>query len=415
MSIYDTNIIQSDDYQAFVHQRLTNPYSFFDALRAADPVHWCEALQCWLVTRYTDVFELLKDPRLSTNRGGLYLDVLTSENRVLAGPLVDHINTWMLTMDEPCHTRCRKLVSLAFTPRMIEGLRPMIDRVVGELIDRALTKGRIDFMRDFSNRLPAYVICEMLGVEQENRDHFQQWADTVTSFSAAAGPELNEVVGPAAEALRQLTGLFDPLIEQRRSQPRDDLISAMLLVEENGDRLSREELFAMCIFLYIAGQDTTMGLLGSGMWLLIQHPDQMARLQAETDHLIESAVEEFLRCESSVPRGVRRARQAFDLDGRRIEKDQTVVLLLGAANRDPAQFPHPHRLDIERSPNKHVGFGRGPHFCLGAPLARLEAQIAFRQIVQRNLVVRSLTDQPKWTTRMGLRMLEELSVEVSAD
>ena len=406
-------VIQSDDYQAFVHQRLANPYPLYDRLRETDPIHWCEPMQCWLVTRYSDVFELLKDPRLSTHRGGLYLDVLTPENVTRAGPLVEHINTWMLTMDEPRHTRCRRLVNLAFTPRMIEGLRPIIERVVGELIDRAVERERIDFIRDFSAPLPAYVICEMLGVPREVHDNFQNWANELTRFSAGGGPELNEFLAPAAEALQHLKELFDPLIDQRKSEPREDLISAMLRVEEDNDKLSREELFAMCIFLFVAGQDTTTALLGSGMWLLSQHPEQLTKLKTDFDRRVGPAVEEFLRYESAVPRGVRRARESFEINGRKVNQYQTVILLLGSANRDPEQFPHPNKLDIERSPNKHVGFGRGPHFCIGAPLARLEAQIAFREIARRIGGIQSLTNKPNWTTIMGLRALNELPLEIS--
>ncbi|MCH2130536.1 MAG: cytochrome P450 [Pirellulaceae bacterium] len=408
-----TGLTQTEDYLAFVHQRLTYPYALFDTLRSSDPVHWCEPLQCWLATRYEDVFALLSEPRLSANRGGLYFDMLSPANRELARPLVEHINTWMLPMDEPRHSQCRRLVSLAFTPRMIEGLRPMIERVVEELIEDVVSRGRVDFVQDFSTRLPAYVICEMLGLPHEDRDNFQQWADVIMSFSAAGGPELNQVVETAAKALHQLTKLFDSLIDERQIDPRDDLISAMLQVEQDGDRLTRDELFAMCIFLFIAGQDTTVGLLSNGMWLLSEHPDQLAKLQADVDRLVEPAVEECLRYESSVPRGVRRAREPFELHGCQIQQDQTVILLLGAANRDEAQFPNADRFDIERSPNKHVAFGRGPHFCLGAPLARLEAQIAFRQIACRKLVVRSLTDQPTWTTQLGLRLIREWPVEMA--
>jgi len=402
----------SGDYQAFVRQQLDAPYTLYDRLRKVDPIHWCKPMHCWLLTRYSDVFSLLKDSRLSTNRGGLYLDPLTPENRLLAGPLVNHINTWMLAMDEPRHTRCRRLVSLAFTPRMITGLRPMIERVVGELLDHLVKQRQVEFMREFAEKLPAYVISDMLGISRKDRDNFQEWAVAVTRFSAAAGADLNDFVAPASTGLENLMELFNPLISERRLQPKNDLISSMLLVEEDGDHLSREELFAMCIFLFIAGQDTTMALLGSGIWLLSQHPEQLAKLRAHPESLVESAVEEFIRCESPVPRGVRRAREAFQIDGRTIEQDQTVILLIGAANHDPDQFPDPYLFNIERTPNQHVGFGRGPHFCIGAPLARLEAQIALREIVRRVTKLQPLTDQPPWTTNMGLRSLVNLPLEI---
>ena len=236
----------SGDYQAFVRQQLDAPYTLYDRLRKVDPIHWCKPMHCWLLTRYSDVFSLLKDSRLSTNRGGLYLDPLTPENRLLAGPLVNHINTWMLAMDEPRHTRCRRLVSLAFTPRMITGLRPMIERVVGELLDHLVKQRQVEFMREFAEKLPAYVISDMLGISRKDRDNFQEWAVAVTRFSAAAGADLNDFVAPASTGLENLMELFNPLISERRLQPKNDLISSMLLVEEDGDHLSR----APCAFFY---------------------------------------------------------------------------------------------------------------------------------------------------------------------
>ena len=399
------------DYAVFCRQKLQNPYPLFARLREQDPVHFCAPMHMWLVTRYDDVLAGLKDTkRLPSGRRGMYTDPLREENRARAMPLVNHIGYWLQNVNPPRHTRMRKLVNLVFTPRMLQKLVPRIERIVNELIDTIRREGGADFVRDFSYALPSTIICAMLGIPESDHDRYRRGVEDLVPFSSGAGPGLNDAITTARAALDDLLGLFDRLVEERRRDPSDDLISAMARAEADGDYLSRDELFALCVFLYVAGHETTMSLLSAGTWLLLKHPEQFETLKSDPDRLVEPAVEEFLRYESPVTRAVRVAAEDLDWGGRTVPEGQTVMMLLGAANRDPRVFDDPDRLDITRVPNKHLGFGHGIHFCLGAPLARLEANIAFKVIAQRLPHMRLATDHVTWRPTLGTRSIESLPV-----
>jgi cytochrome P450 len=368
-------------------------------------------MHMWLVTRYEDVHAGLRDTkRLISSRRRMYTDPLPPEPRETARPLVEHISLWMQNVNPPQHTRLRTLVNLAFTPRMLQALAPRIARVVDELLDDVCGKERADFIESFCLPLPAIVICEMLGIPEADSARYRQVVEQLIPFSSGAGPSLVHAVDPARRALDELIAYFDRLIAQRRARPESDLISAMAAAEADGDRLSREELFAMCVFLYVAGHETTVSLLASGTLALLQHPDQFDRLRADPNGLVEMAVEEFLRYEPPVTRAVRVPGEDFEWRGRTIRQGQTITMLIGAANRDPAVFDNPDRLDITRHPNKHLGFGHGIHFCLGAPLARLEAHIAFRAIAQRLPRIRLAEGETRFRPAFGIRSLQSLPV-----
>jgi len=408
------SVTTDPDYKRFCRGELENPYPLYDRLREQDALHWSERMQLWLVTRYEDVSAGLRDDaRLSSNREGMYTDVLDDENKRRVGPLLAHLNQWMLNVDGAAHVRFRTLVNLAFTPRMIKQLQPDIEQAIDELLDQLIAARRFDFVEQFCFPLPAYVICRMLGMPREKSHLLHEHSRALADFSGAAGPSLNQQVTRATDGLRQLTNYFDELIEQRRREPGDDLISAMLAAEDKGDRLTKEELFAMCVFLYIAGHSTTAGVLANGIWLFTQFPEQFTKLTGDPERYAESAVEEILRFESPVPRGVRRALVDFEWQGRQIQAGQTMMLLIGSANRDPRQFPNPERFDIQRAPNKHLAFGFGKHFCLGAPLARLEAAAVLKKIAARRIHLR-LAGQPRWVTRHGLRSLASFPLEIAA-
>ena len=407
-------LTEDQDYVAFCSQRLADPYPLFARLRAEDPIHWSQALKMWLVTRYDDAYDGLRDTaRLSSSRAGMYADPLTEQNRARARPLIDHILHWLQNVDAPQHTRLRKLVNIAFTPRMLEGLKPRVEAITNELLDDVCASPQTDLVRSFCLPLPAMVICQMLGVPSQYHKTFRGCVDQMLYFASGAGPGLNDAIDEANRGLKTLIGFFHDLIEQRRIQPRDDMISAMAAAEEDGDRLNRDEMFGLCVFLFVAGHETTMSLLSSGTLALLQHPEQFNKLKANPDGLIKTAVEEFLRYEPPVTRGVRRATCDFEWRGRSIRKDQTITILLGAANRDGEQFPDPDRLDIERRPNKHLGFGFGPHFCLGAQLARIEAHIAFLAIVRRLPDMRLDTDRVEYQPAFGVRSLVQLPVRLT--
>jgi cytochrome P450 len=404
--------VQQEDYKLFCRQQLTNPYPLFHGLRENDPIHWCESLKCWLGFRYDDTFAALNNPRLLVGRQGLYDGVLTEDNRKKGHPLVKHIDMWLQNQNAPRHARLRRLAGIAFTPRMVKDLAPRIRGIVRDRLEHIREMGECDFMAEFCYWVPATVICDMLGLPHSDHDQFRAWVSDLMSFASSVGPSLNDAVDPADQALQGLKGYFDKVIADRKAHPGQDLISALASAEEDGDRLTHEELFGMCVFLFVAGHETTMSLLGNGTMLLLSHQDQLQRFDPDDPKVVRSAIEEFVRYESPVTRAVRVAGEDMQLRGRTIREGETVIFLLSAANRDPAQFPDPDRLDIRRQPNKHLGFGWGRHFCIGAELARLEAMTAFPMIVKHLPNLRMTSQQIQWRGIFGIRSLQSLPVAV---
>jgi cytochrome P450 len=408
-------IVHDPDYDLYSRQTLQDPYPLFARLREEDPVHWCEPMHMWLLTRYDDVHAGLRDTkRLISSRKGMYSAPLRPENREIAAPVIEHVNLWLQNTNPPNHTRMRKLVNLAFTPRMLRDLAPRIEQIVEELLDEVIQQDQVDFVQSFCLPLPAIVICEMLGIPGEHRSRYRSGAEGLLAFSGGAGPGLNDALSLARPSLDDVIALFDEVIDERRRNPQNDLISAMAAAEADGDRLSREELYAMCVFLYVAGHETTVSLLASGTLALMQHTDEFDRLKADPESLVEPAIEEFLRWEAPVTRAVRVTVEDIPLRGRTIPEGQTIMMLLGAANRDPRVFDDPDRLDIARHPNKHLGFGLGIHFCSGAPLARLEAKYAFRAIAKRLPKIRLATERVSFRPLAGIRSIKSLPIHVGA-
>ena len=402
------------DYELFYRQRLANPYPLLARLRDEDPVHFCAPMKTWLVTRYDDVYAGLRDTkRFSTNRDAMYNAPLRPENRERAQPLIENLGTWLLNVDPPDHTRLRRLVNLAFTPRFLQALVPRIESIVDRLVEQTAACDEVDFIRSFSLPLPARVICDMLGIPEADQDRYCRCVEGLLPFSSAAGPGLNDALDEARANLDELHEFFEGLLNERRSDPRDDLLSALVHVEEEGDRLSRAELFGLCVFLFVAGHETTSGMIATGTLALLSHSDQFEKLKANPDDVVDSAVEEIIRYDASVTRGARLALEDFELRGRHIRKGQTVIHLIHSANRDPRQFPEPDRFDITRHPNKHLGFGFGIHFCMGAPLARLEGQIAFKAIARRLGDMTLNSDSFSYKPAMGIRSLEALPVRIN--
>jgi len=381
---------------------LSDPYPLFHRLRTEDPVHWEADLEFWALTRYADaVYALREDSLLSSaihdspRPGGVGL----SSAR------------WFVFLDPPRHTRLRALVHSAFTPQVVEGLRARIQAIVDELLDRAAEAGRLDLIADLGFPLPAIVIAELLGVPAEDRAQFRAWS---ADLAAAGG--LVRMAADGAERLSRaraggaaLNAYFRDIIRERRRAPRDDLVSRLTGVQSAEGTLSEEELVDTCSLLLFAGHETTTNLIGNGMLALLRHPDELSRLRADPS-LIGSAVEELLRYDSPVQMRVRVARETVEIGGRRIAKGQRVLILVGAANRDPARFPDPDRLDIARPDNRHLAFGHGIHFCTGAPLARLEGAIAIRRLLRRFPRLELTTDQLAWRETLTLRALNALPV-----
>ncbi len=401
---------ESKEYELFCHGRLGNPYPFFHRLRSEDPVHWCVPLNSWVLTSYADVASALRDFRLlSSDRADFFVGQAPAALREKLGSVSRHLSKWVVLTDAPDHTRLRALVSKAFTANVVQGMHGRIQKLVDALLDEIQHKGETDLILDFAYRLPATVISEILGVPSERHDDFRRWTEEINAFTAGSALDFVDTAEQAKKSLDEMTNYFRGIIAARRRQPRGDLISAMLKVEEQGDMLTEDELLSMCSMLFVAGHDTTRNLIGNGMLALLQNPDQLQRLKADPS-LITSAVEELLRFDSPLQRQTRIAREDFELGGKAIRKGQAVLAMLGAANRDPEQFPEPDRLDLSRRLNRHVAFGMGIHFCIGAPLARVEGQIAFNTILARLPSMRLGTSSLEWRDNISVRGLKSLPI-----
>ena len=376
---------------------MADPYPYYRRMREEDPVHWNDTVRAWFLTRHGDVVELLRDDRFSADR-------TRSERFRPPPPHRRREGRSMLVLDPPDHTRLRNLVNKAFTPRTVERLRPRVEAIAAEILDHIDSAHGFDLVRDFAYPLPVIVIAEMLGVPAADRAAFQQWsAVLVRGLDPLVSEEEQEVVFDARDALLDyLRGV----LMQRRREPQDDMLTSLIAAEENGDIFSEGELLAMCNLLLVAGHETTVNLLGNGALALLENPDQLERLRRDPD-LIGTAVDELLRYTSPVQWTGRVAAAEIELGGRTIQPPQSVIGILGAANRDPEVFIDPDRLDLGRHPNPHVAFGRGIHFCLGAPLAHLEAEVAMPMLLERFPRLRMTGEpeqRPTWVLR-GLRRL----------
>ena len=390
-------------YNPLLPEFHANPYPFYRRLREQDPVH-ASPLGAWILTRYDDAVMVLRDPRFG--REGM-ADLL--EARLGYDTDVSHTRD-MLFRDPPDHTRLRGLVSRAFTPRVVEAMRPHIQDIVDGLLDRLEAGHGTDVIEDLAYPLPVTVICEMLGVPIADQNVFKQWsADIARSLDAAILPADSEVIPRGREARDALRAYLRSLIATRRKSPRADLLSALIAVEEEGSKLSEGELVSTCALLLIAGHETTVNLIGNGLLALLQHPDQLRAL-LDNPALIQTAVEELLRYDGPVQRTGRMATADVEIGGKQIPKGSVVVAAIGAANRDPAQFPDPERLDIARRDNRHIAFGFGIHFCLGAPLARIEGQVAIGTLLRRMPALELVSGTPEWRESSVLRGLKTLPV-----
>lgn len=383
-----------------------DPHPAYARLREGAPVFrstlgWRRP--AWLVARYDDVSALLRDARFAK-------DPLNARGRGGSGPWVPGflrpLTRNMLDLDAPDHTRLRALVQKAFTPRLVEGLRPRIEALVDELLTRAQRNGRAELVRDLALPLPLTVIAELLGVPAADQARFHRWSDRILSGSPGVGAVL------LLPAVRSLLAYLRKLFAQRRAAPRDDLLTALVQAEEAGDRLDEDELLGMVFLLLAAGHETTVNLVGTSVLTLVQNPEQRDRLRADPS-LIRPAVEELARFTSPVEVATERyAREELEIAGVPIRRGEMVLGLLGSANRDAAHFADPDVLDLAREPNRHLGFGLGAHYCLGAPLARLETQIALSSLLERAPDLRLAVDPGalSWRKHVFLRGLRELPV-----
>jgi len=383
---------------------IADPYPFYRRLREAAPV--LKTPQgFWLLTRYDDVALSLRDRRFGKDFEG-NMRRRYGEDR-MNEPAVASLAKTMLVQDPPDHTRLRGLVTKAFTARRVADMRPRIRELVDEQLDRVADKGEMDVMRDLAHRLPVIVICDMLGIPEEHRTPFLAGSNVNGRILEPVPMTRDEL--DQANRNSQMAGVyFNQLCELRRREPRDDLTTELVKAEEAGDKLSAEELQANISLLFGAGHETTTNLIGNGLLALHRNPDQWERLKADPS-LIPNAVEELLRYDSSVQITGRVTHSEVELGGATIGAEQSIVALLGAANRDPAQYPDPDRLDVGREHIRPMSFGGGIHHCLGAQLARLEAELVFTALIERmpNLTLPE-KDTPAWRRSFTLRGLSKL-------
>jgi cytochrome P450 len=358
-----------------------NPYPFYHRLRASAPVHYDE-LYGWVFSRHADVVAALREPHMSAERSQLGNVEIPEAVRELVAPAKRAFMRQMLFLDPPDHTRLRSLVNKAFTPRAVEAMRQRVQTIVDELLGEIEARGQtVDMIERFAYPLPVVVIAQMMGVPRADHAQFTAW--TAELGALIGGSALTPERAPQAlSSVLQLMAYFRQIIADHRAHPRDDLLQALLDAEDRGDVLSEDELLGNCMLLLAAGHGTTTHLIGNGLVALFRHPDQWARLVAEPE-LAASAVTEILRYDGTVQMTSRVAREPVTIGGQRVEAGERVITLLAAANRDPAQFPEPDRLDLTRRENRHVAFGHGIHYCVGAPLAQIEGQVALASIARR--------------------------------
>jgi cytochrome P450 len=385
-----------------------DPYPAFAWLRDRDPIHWSESLGAWVVTRYADVLEIWNRPDLFSSdrfrKVGAEFTSQRAEVRAVASVLSD----WLVFRDPPDHTRLRALLQKTFTPRQLENSRPRIQAAIDALIRGALAKREFDFVAQFAFPLPALVIALLLGAPAEDIEPIKRWSDELAAYLGGSLDGRDNFTRAQA-GVAGLVGYFGDLLREKRRNPGEDLIGLMLRAEHEGHRLSGDEIVSNCVLLLFAGHETTTNLLANGLLHLLRHADSHAQLRARPE-LGTSAVEELLRFESPVPATVKIATRDVAFRGAALRAGQMVLPFLSSANRDPRQFPDPDRLDLARDPNRHLAFGWGIHFCLGAPLARLEAALAFRSLLANVPALALVDPEPRWRPWLFFRALEELRV-----
>ncbi|MGW2178422.1 cytochrome P450 [Streptomyces sp. NPDC001732] len=389
---------------------VADPYPAYAALRAAGRVHYFEPTDQWLVPHYADVSALLRDRRL----GRTYLHRFTHEEFGRTPPPAEHepfhtLNgQGILDLEAPDHTRIRRLVSKAFTPRTVEQLVPTVRRLAAELVDSFVEAGGGDLLAAVAEPLPVAVIAEMLGIPESDRAPLRPWSAAICGMFELNPSE--ETARAAVRASLDFSAYLRELIEERRKNPGTDLISALIAAHDEGERLSEQEMISTCVLLLNAGHEATVNTTVNGWWTLLRHPEQLAALRA--DHgLLPTAIEELMRYDTPLQMFERWVLDDIEIDGTVIPRGSEVALLFGSANRDPARFTDPDTLDLARGENPHITFGAGIHFCLGAPLARVELAASFGELLRRAPNMR-LVAEPEWNPGYVIRGLKELRVEL---
>lgn len=387
-----------------------NPYPTYAKILSEAPVHWNKGMGGWVIARYDDVTSLFRDPRLSANRFAPLAKLLPEDKLRHMAPILATASRWTIILDPPEHTRLRGLTQKGFSPRVLGAMRPRIQEFTDSLLDSVQGKAQFDLVGDFAAPLPATVIADLLGAKAEDFPRFRSWSDSIAKLFAA-GELTDELIDELRHAFLAIGDYIHGLIEDRRRDRRHDLISHLLDVQEQGAPLSDEEMQAECILLLAGGHETTASLIQTSMLALMQAPLQAQRLRDDPS-LMPNAIDEFMRYDGAVKWLARMAREDIEIREAKIEAGDLVVLLMGAANRDPGQFRDPGRLDITRNEGRHVGFGYGVHFCEGAQLGRMEVEIALNTLLRRMPELRLAVpvETLAWDSGPPLRALKAMPV-----
>jgi hypothetical protein len=395
----------------FSDEILQDPYPTYARLHEEGPLHYVEVANKWAVWSvfgYAECSAMAKDARLSAKRARQMLLPLPLSKQAEFSELARMLSQWLIFMDPPEHSRLRKLLNKGFSPAALEALRPQVQAIVEQMLNAYAPGREIDLLREFANPMPVRIILEMLGIPHDMRDEFAEWSRAIAAFRGNPNRTVEEARA-AQDALVQLTEYFRNTVADRRRKKGTDLISLLIDIEEEGEALTEEELYAQCIALLFAGHETTRNLIGNGMYTLLRHPEQTAEFR-DTPEMTRSTVEELLRFESPVQFTARVLKEDIEVCGQEIKKGWTVLCMLGAANRDPKQFRDPDHLNLKRLNNQHLAFSAGIHACIGAQLARLEGQIAIRALAQRYPKMQLAGPRPEWAPTFGFRGLKSLNV-----
>lgn len=398
--------LEQDRYNLSAPEVLENPYPTYRRILLEDPVYWSDFFGGWYLMRYKDVAAAMQDKRISSKRPPISKIPESEQQKIL--PLLETLSKWILFCDPPEHTRLRPLFNKAFTPSIIGSMAEQIQTLVDELIDGVYERGNMNIIHDLAYPMPAIVIAQMLGAKSEDREQFKKWSNDLARFFGMFRMK-PEILTTAQQSIIEMTEYFRRILEERRQNPQDDLMSSLIFAQEKGNSLNDDEILSNCVFLTFAGHETTTNLIANGLLALLKNPSQMQKLKDDPS-LITTTVEEFLRYDSPVQRQARIAVTDLEIDGKQISQGQRLFLVIGAANRDPEQFLDPDKLDITRSENPHLAFGKGTHFCLGASLGRLEAQIAIDTIVRRLSNLHLDTDRIEWHQNPSLRGMKSMPV-----
>ncbi len=388
-----------------------NPYPVYDQLRNSTPTFYWEPWKLWFFTRFEDVNTLLRDRRL----GRTMEHILPPEQRRKSPAAIEPFSKLgrhsMFDKEPPEHTRLRGLVHKVFTPRRVDGMREQITSITNGLLDAVIEKGHIEVLEDFAVPLPVNVISELLGVPEADRHLLRPWSNNIVAmYELGHTPEQEKL---AVESSAAFADYLRHLANQRRANPQDDLITALVQVEEAGERLTMDEFISTCVLLLNAGHEATVNVLGNGLWALLQNPDQLQQL-VHNPALIPTAVEELMRFDTPLQLFRRWVLEDIEYNGQHFKQGDELGLMFGAANRDPARFTQPNTLDIRREDNPHISFGGGVHYCLGAPLARLELQIAYQTLLSRLPNLRLAGDAPIFKDAYVIRGLRDLHLTFDA-